>query len=286
MRQLNVAPLVEDVVEHGPHTDLLRRLKSTDSPVILWNAIKNSPPHNCTADTAAAHTLFCTSVIDLLGMVGHTAGVERIGKAYPLFHTKLRASLDSNTLNKLVFVYINMWLERPASENLSRVSFNDFALGLLDEEQAVQLATDLPALNAMPVCVPFDQAIGHQQRQIPAVRTLVTARTRRCYPRTNPPPPTMTPAMKATAEVAGPVAVPIPQDRLLPAWQPLSQTDTPRCCSRPLRSSQTCCGKRSWPRSGCEGGGMATISFGGLASSHAPLTPKQIRGMAHSTTLT
>jgi len=151
VRQLNVAPLVEDVVEHGPHTDLLRRLKSTDSPVILWNAIKNSPPHNCTADTAAAHTLFCTSVIDLLGMVGHTAGVERIGKAYPLFHTKLRASLDSNTLNKLVFVYINMWLERPASENLSRVSFNDFALGLLDEEQAVQLATDLPALNAMPV---------------------------------------------------------------------------------------------------------------------------------------
>ena len=54
------------------------------------------------------------TAIDILGIVGHTAGVERTGKAYPLIHSKLRRSIGTDRLQQLIYVYHNRRLLQPA----------------------------------------------------------------------------------------------------------------------------------------------------------------------------
>jgi len=50
----------------------------------------------------------------------------------------------------LIYIYHNMKFATPETINDS-IAFDDFALGLLDEDDAERIATDLPSLNALPL---------------------------------------------------------------------------------------------------------------------------------------
>ena len=54
-----------------------------------------------------AHLLFCKTAADISGIVGHTCGVERAGKAYKQVLTSLRQSMDETRAMKAVYVYSN-----------------------------------------------------------------------------------------------------------------------------------------------------------------------------------
>ena len=116
---------------------------------MTWSVIRNQPPEGMSTPQLQAHQLFCDTVIDLLAFVGHTAGVERAGKAYPLIHTKLRKRLGADTLNMLVYIFHNMRLLYSEIQS-DAPHFDDFGLGLLDEEQARVVDAELPALSTIP----------------------------------------------------------------------------------------------------------------------------------------
>jgi hypothetical protein len=69
------------------------------------------------------------------------------GKAYPLIHTKLRSNLAEGTLDDLIYIFSNTKLTAGTDSNL--VSFDDFALGLLDERECETLRATLPSLSTM-----------------------------------------------------------------------------------------------------------------------------------------
>jgi hypothetical protein len=127
---------------------MIARLKLAEKPTISWATIANQPPEGSTLLQVQAHQLFCSTMVTLAAIVPTTAGTERAGKAYPLIHTRLRSALAPNTLMMLIYIFHNMRLMQPATSNDS-VSFDDFALGLLDEEEAQTVAAELPALASI-----------------------------------------------------------------------------------------------------------------------------------------
>ena len=149
--ELTIGATVAAAEEHNTTSvsRLIDRLKLTDSPTMTWSVIRNQPPEGMSTPQLQAHQLFCDTVIDLLAFVGHTAGVERAGKAYPLIHTKLRKRLGADTLNMLVYIFHNMRLLYSEIQS-DAPHFDDFGLGLLDEEQARVVDAELPALSTIP----------------------------------------------------------------------------------------------------------------------------------------
>eukprot|EP00966_Prymnesium_polylepis_P144029 3325357-Prymnesium_polylepis.1 len=51
--------------------------------------------------------LFCKTAADISGIVGHTCGVERAGKAYKQVLGPLRKSMDETRASKAIFVFSN-----------------------------------------------------------------------------------------------------------------------------------------------------------------------------------
>ena len=93
-------------------------------------------------------------------IVGHAAGVERVGKCYPMIHTKLRTSLSQETLTALIFIFVNMRFAEPAAV-VDTVAFDSFALGLVDDNE---LQSALPALSTITRVGPRPQAAGTPRR--------------------------------------------------------------------------------------------------------------------------
>ena len=87
---------------------------------------------------------FCDLAIDIGAIVPHTAGVERVGKAYPIIKTKLRSRLKPITMHTLTHIFVNIKLATPQSFN-DILAFDDFGVALLDEREAAQL----PALSSI-----------------------------------------------------------------------------------------------------------------------------------------
>ena len=131
---------------------LIDRLKLAETPTVAWHVIMNSPAPGGGLQQVAAHELFCTFVINLSAIVGHTAGVERMGKLCPMIHSKLRASLHPTTVQTLMFIYANLALK----EEDNAVSLDEFGLGLLDEYEIQRITSEMPSLSTIQRYRPRD----------------------------------------------------------------------------------------------------------------------------------
>lgn len=89
------------------------------------------------------HSMFCGKVCDLLSLVGHTAGRERLGKGYGLVMTSSRTCLGENRLMMLCYVFFN-WHLVNGVEFEKPTSFQDFLKGALGEEEAAELEVGVP----------------------------------------------------------------------------------------------------------------------------------------------
>eukprot|EP00966_Prymnesium_polylepis_P039421 914619-Prymnesium_polylepis.1 len=88
------------------------KLRLCDSPVEFWLAMMNETPRGATPGQKEAHKLFCKSAADISGIVGHTCGVERAGKAYKQVLSSMRKAMDETRAMKAVYVYSNYNLSR------------------------------------------------------------------------------------------------------------------------------------------------------------------------------
>mmetsp|Transcript_11277 Transcript_11277/g.24645 ORF Transcript_11277/g.24645 Transcript_11277/m.24645 type:complete len:87 (+) Transcript_11277:272-532(+) len=81
----------------------IAKLRLCDNPIDFWLAMMNEQPRHATAKQRAAHMLFCKIAADISGIVGHTCGVERAGKAYKQVLGPLRKSMDEKRAMKSIF---------------------------------------------------------------------------------------------------------------------------------------------------------------------------------------
>ena len=89
---------------------LIGKLQCCRSPVTFWLTMIQEAPRGAGRDALEAHRLFCKSMSDISGIVGHTCGVERAGKSYGLVMTSLRKAMNPERAMKSVFVYANYGL--------------------------------------------------------------------------------------------------------------------------------------------------------------------------------
>ena len=129
------AAVAEVVLEHHSSVvdSLIERLKLTTKPTSTWSIILNQPPQGASDNQIMAHKLFCSSIVNLQAVVGHTGGVEQMGKAFKYIQTRQRCSLAEETLNDLAYIFHNTRLAYPDMASDS-ISFDDFAVALLEPE--------------------------------------------------------------------------------------------------------------------------------------------------------
>ena len=87
--------------------EAIAKLRFTSSPVEFWLAMMNETPRGASVAQKEAHMLFCKSASDISGIVGHTCGVERAGKAYKQVLTQSRKRMDETRALKAIFVFLN-----------------------------------------------------------------------------------------------------------------------------------------------------------------------------------
>jgi len=87
--------------------ETLAKLRLTSSPVEFWLAMMNEVPRGASPEHKEAHLLFCKTAADISGIVGHTCGVERAGKAYKQVLSSLRKSMDETRAMKAICIYSN-----------------------------------------------------------------------------------------------------------------------------------------------------------------------------------
>ena len=72
--------------------------------------MQQEAPRGANKEAIEGHRLFCKTMADISGIVGHTCGVERAGKCYGLVMSSLRKSMHAARAAKCVYVFANYGL--------------------------------------------------------------------------------------------------------------------------------------------------------------------------------
>ena len=116
--------------------ELIHRLKLCSMPTTFWLAMSKETPVNVAKKKVEAHICFCKVAVDLSGVVGHTCGVERAGKAYKLVMTAHRKAMCPQVAKKAVYVLNNYGLLNK-SLNVG-AGLEDFAGSMLVDEHVAE----------------------------------------------------------------------------------------------------------------------------------------------------
>ena len=116
--------------------ELIHRLKLCSMPTTFWLAMSKETPVNVAKKAVEAHIYFCRVALDLSGIVGHTCGVERAGKAYKLVQTAHRKAMCPQVAKKAVYVLNNYGLLNKAL-NVG-AGLEDFAGSMLVDEHVAE----------------------------------------------------------------------------------------------------------------------------------------------------
>ena len=119
----------------------------------MWQGLRES---SGTSDG----TGFASFVVNVLSVVPHAAGVERINKNHNMVHTKARASLTEDRTRKLLYCFTNLNLERRTTV----VTFESFVQAVQEPEDAENFLAsyelaweeDQEALETLPACAHGD----------------------------------------------------------------------------------------------------------------------------------
>lgn len=85
----------------------LNRLKLCKKPTDFWLAMAAEKPTGMRVEALEAHRAFCIFAVNILAIVGHTAGVERAGKDYGMILTTLRKRMEPERAHKSIFIMHN-----------------------------------------------------------------------------------------------------------------------------------------------------------------------------------
>ena len=89
---------------------MISKLRLSGSPVSFWLSMQQEAPRGANKEAIEGHRLFCKTMADISGIVGHTCGVERAGKCYGLVMSSLRKSMHAARAAKCVYVFANYGL--------------------------------------------------------------------------------------------------------------------------------------------------------------------------------
>ena len=165
-KQAASASEVPDAKEPATATRVsLTNLRLCPKPQQFWLAMMQETPTGASPEAIQAHRAFCKAALDIVSIVGHTAGVERAGKGYNLVQHQLRRKMDPVRAAKCIYIYENYGLLDRAQ--VSGSGYDDFFLGVMDEDEAASLgAQRVHALRRGTFImddVPQDQESEHDE---------------------------------------------------------------------------------------------------------------------------